>query len=75
MGSLAFEKVAERPGITWHRSGHPTCEYFEEKNWPKTGPPNLGFGVRNGPKMVKIDPNAYNLREVKLFDQLLPTFH
>ena len=31
VGSLAFEKVAERPGITWHRSGHPTCPYFEEK--------------------------------------------
>ena len=136
VGSLAFERVAERPGITWHRSGHPTCPYFEEKknwpkmryqklgfgvhngrkndffavlslwvgpfrlkrsqkdrashgialdtphayilkkkNWPKTGPPNLGFGVRNGPKMVKNDPNAYNLHEVKLFDQLLPTFH
>ena len=44
---------------------------FEEK----MGPPNLGFGVRNGPKMVKNDPNAYNLHEVKLFDQLLPTFH
>ena len=136
VGSLAFEKVAERPGNTWHRSGHPTCPYFEEKknwlkmtyqklgfgvhngrkndffailslwvgpfrlkrsqkdrashgialdtphayilkkkNWPKTGPPNLGFGVRNGPKMVRNDPNAYNLHEVKLFDQLLPTFH
>ena len=24
VGSLAFERVAERPGITWHRSGHPT---------------------------------------------------
>ena len=31
VGSLAFERVAERPGITWHRSGHPTCPYFEEK--------------------------------------------
>ena len=31
VGSLAFEKVAERPGITWHSSGHPTCPYFEEK--------------------------------------------
>ena len=31
MGSLAFEKVAERPGITWLCSGHPTCPYFEEK--------------------------------------------
>ena len=34
-----------------------------------------GFGVRNGPKMVKNDPNAYNLHEVKLFDQLSSTFH
>ena len=49
--------------------------FWRKKNWPKTGPPNLGFGVRNGPKMVKNDPNAYNLHEVKLFDQLLPTFH
>ena len=31
VGSLAFERVAERPGITWYRSGHPACPYFEEK--------------------------------------------
>ena len=53
----------------------PHAYILKKKNWPKTGPPNLGFGVRNGPKMVKNDPNAYNLHEVKLFDQLLPTFH
>ena len=51
VGSLAFERVAERPGITWHRSGHPTCPYFEEKkNWPKMRYQKLGFGVHNGRK-------------------------
>ena len=53
----------------------PHAYILKKKNWPKTGPPNLGFWVRNGPKMVKNDPNAYNLHEVKFFDQLLPTFH
>ena len=53
----------------------PHAYILKKKNWPKTGPPNLGFRVRNGPKMVKSDPNAYNLHGFKLFDQLLPTFH
>ena len=44
VGSLAFEKVAERPGITWHRSGHPTCPYFEEKKkLAKNEVPKIGI--------------------------------
>ena len=40
---------------------YPTCLYFGGKKWPKAGPANLGFGVQNGPKMVKNDPNAQNV--------------
>ena len=44
VGSLAFERVAERPGITWHRSGHPTCPYFEEKvKLAKNEEPKVGI--------------------------------
>ena len=41
-GSLTFEKVAERPGITWHRSGHPRCLNFEEK-MAKNGTSKFGI--------------------------------
>ena len=50
VGSLAFEKVAERPGITWHRSGHPTCLYFEEKKLAKNGTPKFGIWGPEWPK-------------------------
>ena len=44
VGSLAFERVAERSGITWHRSGHPTCPYFEEKKkLAKNEVPKIGI--------------------------------
>ena len=50
VGSLAFERVAERPGITWHRSGHPTCLYFEEKKLAKNGTPKFGIWGPEWPK-------------------------
>ena len=53
----------------------PHAYILKEKNWPKTGPLKFGILVPEWPKMAKNDPNACNLHEVKLFDQLLPTFH
>ena len=41
-----FEKVTERPGITWHCSWYPTCPYFEaeKKIGRKWGTKNWDLG-------------------------------
>ena len=75
MGPLRLKRLQKDQASHGIALENPHAYILKKKNWPKTGPPNLGFGVQNGPKMVKNDPNAYNLYEVKLFDQSLPTFH
>ena len=50
VGSLAFEKVAERPGITWHRFGHPHAIFEEKKKLAENEVPKIGIWVHNGRK-------------------------
>ena len=49
---------AERPGITWHRTGHPTCLYFEGKKLAKNRTPKFGIWgpewPKNGKKMIQM---------------------
>ena len=54
---MRLKKVVERPGITWHPSGHPTCLYFEEKIGQERDPQiwDLGSGMaQKWSKMIQM---------------------
>ena len=54
LGPLGLKRLHKEQGITWHRSWHPTCLYFEEKNLARMGCRNWNLGPRMAQKWSKM---------------------
>ena len=75
MGPLRLKRLQKDQASHGIALDTPHAYILKKKKLAKNGTPKFGFWVRNGPKMAENDPNAYNLHEVKLFDQLSSTLH
>ena len=54
LGPLGLKRLHKEQGITWHRSWHPTCLYFEEKKLARMGCRNWNLGPRMAQKWSKM---------------------